>query len=380
MGLGGLGLVGLVVWALGRSEPPMQTRLRADAAAQRQDWPEAERLWAAVNRTDAADARSFLGEARAALALGRAAVAERALRASLQRDPAAPEPWLILLELLRLEDRGVEALSLGLQAYDAVPAEHRRALLRALTLALLADAPDELARTTLERWIAADPDDLDARAALDRRRTDHPRSTDPDLSSRVADLEARLARQPDHLNGREALILALAEQGQPARGRELLDGWPESGRDARYDRLRGRWALEYDHDDATAVEALGRALLALPHDWKTAYRRARALQRLGQVDAARTAAATVARLRETLDPARLGPRLDADLAKLDTPEAPLDLARLCDELGLAPLAAAWRRDAAEPTAASGSPAPSDLRPTLPGPLLRPPVIPSRSAR
>ncbi len=140
-------------------------------------------------------------------------------------------------------------------------------------------------------------------------------------------------------------MLALAESGQPDRGRQALDDWPRDRRDARYDRLRGRWDLEYDARPEQAVASLQRALEVLPHDWKTLYRLARAWQRLGRPEEARRAAEDLARLREALDPARLGPRLDADLARLDNPDARRDLAALCASARLQRLAGAWRREA-----------------------------------
>ena len=126
----------------------------------------------------------------------------------------------------------------------------------------------------------------------------------------------------------------------------MLDAWPEPLRDARYWRLRGRWDLDYDHHPARAVEAFTRALTDLPHDWKTRVRLARALHALGRETASKQEADAVARTREALDPSTLGPRLSADLARLDAPSALLDLSDLCACAGLTRLADAWRREAA----------------------------------
>lgn len=355
-----------MVWGL-TPEPASRTRIRAEAEARGGRWEEALRLWRVVNATDAADARSFLAEARAALALGRAAQAEGAIERAGRLDPEDPEPWLIRLEMLRIEDRQVEARRVGWEAYEAVPPGSRREVLKALTLALLADAPDDLARRTLARWMEADPGDLDARVALYQRMAEHPRADDPGPRERAEALAALVEARPEHVGAREALVLALAEVGEPERGRDALDAWPDAGRDARYDRLRGRWDLEYDDRPDQAVAALGRAMEALPHDWKTAYRLARALQRAGRPDEARRAAESVARLREALDPSRLGPRLDGDLERLADPAARRDLAALCDSVGLARLADAWRRDADAP-----EPADDHHAVVPPGPL---PTVP-----
>ena len=304
-----------------------------------------------------------LAEAREALGQGRAAVAAAALARASAGDPRDPEPWLLRLEILRLEDRQVEAQALGWEAFAAVPVRSRREVLRALTLALLADAPQDVALSTLARWVAADPNDLDARVALSRRAADSPRPDDPGRSARVMTLTGILAAHPSHVAAREALVLALADAGDPDRGRLVLEAWPESARDARYHRLAGRWALEYDRSPARAMASLSLALEALPHDWRTRARLARAQTIAGLDPESRSSAEAVARLRDTLNPLPLGRRLDADLAALDDPKSRLDLADLCDRVGLKRLAHAWREDARSPGA-------EGVDPLIPGPPRR----------
>ena len=77
--------------------------------------------------------------------------------------------WLQRIDRLRVEERTVEALSVGWSAYHTVPPSRRPELLRALTLALLTDVPEDQAATALQKRIEADPDDLDARVAVLRR-------------------------------------------------------------------------------------------------------------------------------------------------------------------------------------------------------------------
>jgi len=342
------GAVGLIVaaaavaaWSLA-PEDPGRLRARAGAAERAADWAAAAEAWGRFNRSAHADARSLTAEARDRLALGQAARAEAALRRANSLDPGEAEPWLLRLELLRLEDRVVEARRVGREALAAVGPAARREVLKAATLALLAEAPDDLARATLRRWIDADPADADARIALLRRIAPMPRLGDPDVAARAAALEALLARDPAHVDAREALVLALADAGDPARGRAILDAWPGEPRDARYFRLVGRWDLDYGRRPARAVGSFRRALAELPHDWRTRAHLARALRTLGRSAEARREAEAVARLREALDPDPLGRRLAADFDHLDDPEARRDLADLCDRVGLQPLADAWR--------------------------------------
>jgi tetratricopeptide (TPR) repeat protein len=328
-------------------ESPARLRAEAEQAARDGDWSAALRAWGAFNATSAARAATLLAEARAALSLGRAAQAERSLRRAIAADPAAPDPVKVLLEILRVEDRTLDARQMAWESYEHLPAESRREVLGDLTTALLADMDDEVARSFLKRWIAADPSDVDARVALSQRIAAQPRADDPDRSVRLDELEAMVAEHPDHLGAREALVTALADAGEPDRGREVLDAWPgvESDRDARYWRLRGRWELEYDRHPDRAESAFRRVLEEFPQDWRSWAGLSRALTRLGRPDDARGAAAAVGRIREVLEPTTFTPRIYEDIHHLDEPRVLRDLADLADHAGLARLAAAWRAEA-----------------------------------
>ena len=347
------GVVGVVVVGLlaliGRLIPESPARLQAEAesAARAGYWPRALRAWRALNATGAARSATHLEEARSCLALNRAAQAERSLRLAIAADPADPEPWRVLLEILRVEDRTLEAQDLAWEAYARVPPASRRAPLRALTLALLAELPDETARLALRRWVQGDAQDVDARVALLQRIAAQPRGSDPDRDSRLAELETLVAEHPDHLGAREALVTALADAYEPDRGRAVLDGWPgpESARDARYWRLRGRWDLEYDHRPDRAVDAFRKVVAVLPQDLRSWSGLARSLRRTARDAEARQAAETVGRIREVLDPMTLGPSLDAAFKHLDDPAALRDLAVLSGRAGLTRLSDAWRAEA-----------------------------------
>jgi tetratricopeptide (TPR) repeat protein len=343
------------VWRL-VPESPEQLRDRAEAAAHAHNWPAARKLWRAVNQTKLASSRTIMAEARANLGLDRAAEAERAWRRAIVADPADPEPWRAELQLFWVEDRPVDAMRVGWEAYEAVPPESRREILRGLTLALLADLPDDRARGYLNQWIAADPTDGDARVALLQRVAAQPLSGDPDRAERIAILTELLEKTPTLNSAREALALALADDAQPERGRQLIESWPAETRDARYWRLLGRWQLDYEHRPAEAVASFEHALAELPHDWRTHYKLARALKALGRTEDANRSAETVRRLREVLDLTTLGPRLKADLDRLDDPAALRDLASLCARAGLTRLADAWRQESRiGPTSAISGP-------------------------
>jgi thioredoxin-like negative regulator of GroEL len=108
----------------------------------------------------------------------------------------------------------------------------------------------------------------------------------------------------------------------------------------------------------------------LPHDWQARYRLARALNALGRRDEARAQAEAVARLRERLDPVRIGPLLDDALARADTdPAARSELAGLLDQIELSALAEAWR--------AAGQAAATHPAPLGPAPSLLPRNLPAR---
>ncbi|WP_165225283.1 tetratricopeptide repeat protein [Aquisphaera insulae] len=333
---------------------PADTKRRragAEALAKAGDWKAAREAWREINRSPRPDAASYLGEARACLAQGLAGQAEGLLRRAAMADPAAAEPWLLLLEILRVEDRPAEALEIGRQILDALDPASRRELLRELTLAALTEVPDDIARSTLRRWIDADPFDADARVALIRRIAADPRGDDPDRDVRLAELERLAAAHPDHLASREALITALADAGEVDRGRALLDSWPAADRSrARYQGLLGRWELDIERRPERAAEALSRALAEAPHDWRGHYRLARAYQALNRPEDARLEAEAVRRIRELLDPLTLAPQLESALAKPGDPASARTLATLCGRAGLARLADAWRALPPDPTA------------------------------
>jgi hypothetical protein len=324
---------------------------KAERASKDGDFATSYTLWSEYNTGPHASHDTWLAQAKAALALGRAADGIHALRKASERNSSDPEPWLLQLEILRVEDRPIEAMEVGWKAYEAVPKPVRTGILRALTLALLADTPDELARTTLQRWVGEDSSDLEARVALLRRIAANPRDGDPSRSMRIDTLEELLQRHPESVSTRQALLSELADSGASERAMEVLKDWPARQRDARYEQIVGRLSLDFDKHPDRAAEALKRALVDLPHDWRIHYRLARALSATGESAEARREADRVSVLRELLDPDRLEKRLAADLADLEKPQARADLADLCRSAGFDRLADAWLDDSDRATSA-----------------------------
>ncbi len=341
---------------------PERLREAAEAATRAGDWPRALEAWRALNQTRLARGRTYFQEARACLALGRADDAEHSLRQAVAADPSDPDPWLLALQICRIEDRQVDALDWGWRGYVAVPASSRAQILRDLTLALLAEPPDDIVLPTLDRWVEADPNDANARVAQLRRGASGSRGEMLDPSERIQALAAILAVDPANPSTREDLFAALADSGRVNESRNVLESWPEATRDVRYLRLRGRRELDFEDRPEPALRDFETTLRDLPHDWKTRSRAARALRRLGRNDQARAESNTVLRLLETLDPARLGPRLDQALNHLDNPASSADLAALCERLGLERLAEAWRLEARRRAATA---APTPLQTAIP---------------
>jgi predicted Zn-dependent protease len=327
---------------------------KAEEAARTGNWRAAQGYWREINSTSSATSASHLGEARSCLALGQAAQAERSLRRAIVADPSEPDGWRLLLQIFQVEDRTIDALRLGWQAHHQVSPQARRELLWQLTLTILTDLlPDEKIRTTLQRWVEADGNDVNAATALLQRIAAQPRAGDPDRPSLLARLKDLVAKYPNHPGVREALVTVLADSGQPDQGRLVLDAWPNLQRDARYWRLYGRWELDYEHRPQQAVEAFQTALKELPQDWRSWYRLARALHSLHRQNESHQATETVRRIREVIDPLVLGPRLNVAFDHLDDPHALADLAALCNQVGLTQLTSAWLTEAQHVNETSG---------------------------
>jgi tetratricopeptide (TPR) repeat protein len=363
IGLAGAVVVATVLGAFLYRSGGRSPKARAEAAVDAKDWETALALWRKVNASAEASGTTFFQEGRACLALGRAAQAEDALRKAVAAEPEDVGAWLLLAAIYRVEDRRIDSMKLLRNALGPIAPADRARLLREVTLTILTELPDDFARTTLERWLAADPADVEAEAALLRRIGSDPRSDDPAREARLDRLEELNARNPDRPNVREALAITLADGRDDDDFRAVLDAWPADARDARYWRLKGRLSLDVDRRPEPAADAFRRALAETPHDWRSHYGLARALMQLNRPEEAANEARTVSRIREAIDPLTLGPSLDAIVTHLDREAARASFADLCARVGLDRLAQAWR--------SAPAPAPAPAPASSPDPAARP---------
>jgi tetratricopeptide (TPR) repeat protein len=338
-------------------------KARAEAAVKAKDWETALALWRKVNASAEASGEAFFQEGRACLALGRAAQAEDVLRRAVAAEPEDARAWQLLAMIYRFEDRQIDSMNLLRKALESIAPADRANLLLEVTMTILTDLPDDVARSTLQRWLAADPADVEAEAALLRRIGSDPRSEDPDRQARLDRLEELNARHPDRPNVREALAITLADGRDDNDFRAVLDSWPADARDARYWRLKGRLYLDVDRRPEPAADAYRRSLAETPHDWRSHYGLARALMQLNRPEEAANEARTVSRIREAIDPLTLGPSLDAIVTHLDREAARASFADLCARVGLDRLAQAWR--------SAPAPAPAPAPASSPDPAARP---------
>ncbi|WP_158633547.1 tetratricopeptide repeat protein [Tautonia sociabilis] len=290
-----------------------------------------------------------------------------------------PGYWIRRVDRLRVEERDLEVMSAFRAASRALPPADLAEVLPAITLAFLADVPEDQASRALSARIEGDPEDLDARVARIRRllRDDAPAPADrPRVGHRAApgpdaisELRRLLERSPGHRGAREVLVEALLDAGRVDEARAVLDGWPggpDRERDPTFLRLRARFDLDHDGLPARAAQELRLVLAEAPHDWRLRARLARALAMAGDPDRAAEEAAWVDRLRERLDPERLGPRLADDLGRTDDPAALADLAEICRSALLPELALSWRAEARR-RAARGSIVPDRAGSSRPSP-------------
>ncbi len=228
-----------------------------------------------------AEARFYEGSAL--LELDRGAQAERTLHECivLERDSVPARQKLV--ELYLWEDRPLEARRLVWEVYNLVRPDNRVAALDQLFRIDFAGLPLELRIARLERFIANNPNDLDAVAAL---ATAYSTTENPLLIGRsVPMLREVLEQYPNHPD----CWAALAQLSFPENAEEtmkLLDAWPEEHRDVQHLILLGTVQQEHKADYPKAAETFRQVLQSQPENWKVRYRYAACLRAMGETEKA----------------------------------------------------------------------------------------------
>ena len=334
-------------WAAWDRDRPRRLLERAEAATRARDWPAALAAW--QGRATGPAARppgpSWPRPAPPSPSTARPTPG-RALERASEADPTDAEVWRARLDLLRVLDRPLEALRLGqaaerpsrpradaaILALDDPRRAGRAARRRGPEAASIAGSPPTPTTSTpgSPAWPGSPPTPTPATPTAPpgspscRRSSGATRATSP---------PARPCSSPWPT---PASPTGAARSSTPGPTPPATPGTTGSGGAGTSTTTTG----------PTARPSL------TPGPWPTSrttgrshYGLARAFRALGRDPEARAEAEAVARLRERLDPAALGPRLADDLARLDDPRALLDLAALCEGVGLAGLAEAWRREA-----------------------------------
>lgn len=253
-----------------------------------------------------------------------------------------PDGWLLILDLLRvLGDADLFSSEL-IGLLQSPVASRNSSVLSSATLGLLTDLDQSEVRSRLKKWVESEPNEPLAQAALLLRYATNPLPEDPSRDSRLADGRKLLRRFPDSLMARSALVETLFNSGLYEEATEVLEGWPQAGRNTTaWHRLQGRRLQDQDQKPAAAAAEFQLVLNAMPHDWKTRYRLARALQASGATDEARRQAIRMTEIREMLEPATLEPTLKRAMPKGRPPE-PTQLVEILNRMELQELAKHWQ--------------------------------------
>ena len=118
---GGVGLV-LLIRFLGLGDGD-RLRMRAEATGRAGDWSQSLRLWRRINAGSGATAATYLGRGSGLPGAGAGGPGRtRACGGRSRPRPGEPEAWLLVLKILRVEDRPLEAFRPGMGSLRAPPA------------------------------------------------------------------------------------------------------------------------------------------------------------------------------------------------------------------------------------------------------------------
>jgi tetratricopeptide (TPR) repeat protein len=310
--------------------------LRTQLAYQDQQW---ETVLARSDQVSARHPRwpiTQLCRADALLRLDRAGDAESTLRQCLVAEPSALEPRRALVHICRWEDRKSEARRLLDELYELGPPAERFRVLAERFVVDYGQYTHELAKGRLALWVRNCPEDLEAKVALARRLTD-----DGDLAAAVPMLQASVKQQPDHEEGRRALVAALIKQGQSTRARAELDAWPESKRATAYWEVQGHWLQECAGRFDDAIAAFRKVLNENPDDWQTRHRLGTCLRLAKQESAGRVELERAKAIREMVRFDVVQRLIHESLPRLPRSEECERIAAFYDAVGRGDQAARW---------------------------------------
>ncbi len=301
-------------------------------------------------------AEALYAEMLSWLEADRARLSEQAALDYLDDDPNHPYPRPnrgkveeTLLNLYALEDRWDDARDLIWRAYDASSGPSGRQLwtIHAARTHLERSNP-AVAIRTLRRYVAADPQDWEARRALARAADKIGEAAEADSA-----IEACLAARPnDPRVWRDRLAILEARGDLPALEKASAGAPPEADSEGEIWMVRGKLHRQA-RDLVGAVEAYRRAVALLPNQPSAHYQLALSEQALGHVQAATAHRARHAFLEGLavkfsdafnafLDAEEARPRKPEDVKK-----AALRLSDMSRNLGWTREADAWTRLAAE---------------------------------
>jgi tetratricopeptide (TPR) repeat protein len=299
-------------------------------------------------------AEAILHEGQAYLMTDRAKDAETCWLAVLKDDPLHPSPpdtmhtaSQQLLELYATENRWDDAAEIIWETYDrTVPAE-QLSLLGMRVKSELERLSPEATISQLERYVAADPTDWEARRALARAKLTLGRKEDADR-----DFRACLAGRPDDPRVWRDYLGMLYDLGDQNAWAALLAKVPPSAeKESEIWRFRGL-LKERAGNWAGAAQDYNTALNLNPYVMASQYRLAMVEERLGHRDVAVEHRKKADDLREARSELRIafGELITAEEAwenqgasNPDLPTSMRRLASICETLGWARLAEAWHK-------------------------------------
>lgn len=337
-----------------RSRHDYQARMKlARLLAKAEDYPGCARLLREVPEWAPNKAESLFIEAQSFKQVDRMRDAEAAWKQLTAGDPLHPVSPRYYQGAARelighyvLENRLDEARDLIMRSFDLGTVSERADIMIMRTRAELERIAHEEAVTRLRAYVAADPDDWQARTALaaEEQATDHPDAAD-------ALIQSVLAVRPEEPSVWRTYLEILQPRGNRDAIRDAIARLPKTeaiDNDPVLWKFRGQM-LEWDNDLEGAAKALTKATDLNPSLPEPYYKLGLIEQRLGRTaDAAK-------HLKRSRDLRKADTDLDdafhkfVDISRDRPPTDPAyiaevnKLADLCETLGWAREARAWRR-------------------------------------